>query len=400
MIRVLGCMTGTSCDALDAACLEFDETGHFEPLWEASRPYPKSLRDRVLKLQKPGTKESLKTWFELNRDLGAWYAKTLAEIIGKESKGAKRPHIIANHGQTIGHFPAKASKGFTCQFGDSTRIAQQTGITVVSSFREGDMAAGGQGAPLVPMFHHMLSKQLGGSGIAIHNIGGISNLTYIGPREQVIAFDTGPGNLWIDAATELATRGKMKFDRGGKLALSADLDWTAVQKVLNGKYFKQKPPKSTGRDDFPFSLLKSKTKTKGAELVATATWVTIESIARAYEEFILDQALPLHTVFICGGGANNLAIIEGLRARIPAIEFASLEEAGLDPQYIEAQAFAVFGWLALQGKPVGGVWTGATGFGPPAHIIPGANWSEVLRVLPDTPSPTARAQVTSTAIPS
>jgi anhydro-N-acetylmuramic acid kinase len=217
-------------------------------------------------------------------------------------------------------------------------------------------------------------------GIAIHNIGGISNLTYIGPN-QTIAFDTGPGNCWIDAATELATRGKSKFDRGGKLAREGQVDAKAVDAVLKNTYFKKAPPKSTGRDDFPFELLKSKTRSKGADLVATATAVTAESIAQAYEKFILEKQLPLKAVYITGGGAKNPALMDGLKNYLAPIEVLTLEEAGFDPQLVEAQAFAYFGFLSLLGQPVSGSWTGAQGFAPPGRITPGENWTEVLEVL-------------------
>src|SRR5262249_25626100 len=152
-------------------------------------------------------------------------------------------------------------------------------------FRDGDMAAGGQGAPLVPLFHRSLAHVLGTlrTGVAIHNIGGISNLTYIGPREKLLAFDTGPGNLWIDIAAEIATGGKAKFDNGGELASQGSVDPKVFRELMKHPYFAKKPPKSTGRDEFTRDFFLSKAgKLKGPSLVTTATVVTTESIAQAY----------------------------------------------------------------------------------------------------------------------
>lgn len=377
-IKILGAMTGTSCDGLDAACISVDPNG-WQPLWSASTPYPKTLRERVLTAQKPGAKLSSQDWLALQRDLGEWYGEAFALMIRK--KGDETPDLIANHGQTIAHFPRPKRQGMTLQLGDPTRIARATGLTVISQFRDGDMAAGGQGAPLAPGFHLLLASHLDptGLGIAIHNIGGISNFTYVG--KNVIAFDTGPGNVWIDAATELATQGRSKFDRDGRLARQGKVDSRAVDAVLKNPFFKKAPPKSTGRDDFPFELLKSKTRARGADLVATATAVTVESIAEAYEKFILEKKLPLHAIYVSGGGAKNLALLNGLKNYLSPIHVRTLEEAQLDPQLIEAQAFAYFGFLTLLGRPLGGTWTGAQGFAPAGHIVPGENWVGLIKTI-------------------
>jgi anhydro-N-acetylmuramic acid kinase len=396
-------MTGTSCDGLDASCVEFEHVSlkqgtatassdnASQVLWQTSIAYPKALRKRVLALQRPSARIRLADWLDLDRDLGAWYGAALAKLIATRDP---KPDAIANHGQTVGHFPAPRGKGTTCQLGDPARIAAKTGLTVISDFRSGDLAAGGQGAPLVPLYHRRLarlidqapsdpsrSKLATGEGLSIHNIGGISNLTYVGPKERLLAFDTGPGNIWIDAAVERATRGKQRLDRGGRMALRGTPDWDAVKKILNRSYFGKKPPKSTGRDDFPFELLLHATRVQGPDLVATATWVTAESIARAYERQVLDAGLPLRAVFVCGGGARNETLLEALRVRLPHTSVETLAEAGIDPQFVEAQAFAYFGLLALQGLPLGGEWTGAQGFGSPARITPGENWRNLLTVV-------------------
>ncbi len=387
-MRVLGVMTGTSCDGLDAACIEIGPVG-WTPLWAEDAPYPAELRKRVLNFQKPGYKTGALEWLSLNRDLGDWYAGTLQRMLARRRKSqSPLPHVIANHGQTISHFP---DQSVTLQLGDPTRIAQKTGLTVACGFREGDMAAHGQGAPLVPFFHRLIARELRGrmgmSGLAIHNIGGISNLTYIDPQERILAFDTGPGNLWIDAATEVATRGKLKMDKDGRIAARGKVDAQAVRKILKHPYFAKPAPKSTGRDEFIYSYFASRTRAKGADLVATATAVTVESVTLAYERSILARKLPLKAILICGGGARNPTLVDGIRKKLSSIDIRPLTSEGFEGQLIEAQAFALFGYLALLGQPIGGSWTGAKSFGPPAHLIPGENWAEVLSILRETRSP-------------
>jgi anhydro-N-acetylmuramic acid kinase len=376
-MKILGVMTGTSCDGMDAACAEFSRNG-WESLWTKSAPYPRALRDRVLSAQLPNSKLSLREWGELHRDLGIWIARTLQKILGKTPPHL-RPQAIASHGQTVAHFPAANKQGFTIQLADPSRIAELTGLTVISNFRDGDMAAGGEGAPLAPRFHKLIAGSR--TGISIHNLGGISNLTYLGPKNLILAFDTGPANLWIDAATELITRGKQKFDRNGALGRTAQFDGSAVEAVLHDQFFRRRPPKSTGRDDFPFRKLLQTTSVRDAGLVATATAITVKSIARAYSDFILKKNLPLDTIYFTGGGARNSFLIESLRKHLPGIRIAQLTELGVDPYYLEANAFAYFGCLALRGHAVGGHWTGVCDWAPPARVIPGRNWSQIVRRL-------------------
>jgi anhydro-N-acetylmuramic acid kinase len=372
---VLGAMTGTSCDALDAACIEIDGQG-WAPLWSASRPYPPALRKRVLAAQRPGSRWSALEWLVLERDLGEWYGRALRDCM----KGRTRPDLIANHGQTVSHFP---QDGVTLQMGEPTRIAHATGVTVASGFRAGDMAAGGQGAPLAPLFHQLLAQALmdPAHSVAIHNLGGISNLTYLGPKNRTLAFDTGPANIWIDAATEKATRCRRKFDEGGKLAAVGVPDARAVERAMKHPFFVKKPPKSTGRDDFALEEFFKLTRAKGADLVATATEITARSIAQAYQDFIFAKKLPLTHIYFCGGGAKNKTLLLNIAEKLPQVKVEVLERKGLHSQLIEPQAFAFFGFLSLLGQPLGGSWTGVKSFGPPAQLVPGENWTELLAKL-------------------
>lgn len=390
MIRVLGVMTGTSCDGLDAACVSLSGS-LWRVLWSASRNYPPSLRRKILALQQPGSRFTLSEALHADRVLGSWYGSTIHSLL-RRLPSSHRPHVIANHGQTVAHHPPSAGRpGVTLQLGDPTRISISTGLTVVCAFREGDQAAGGQGAPLVPLFHALLARSQGlpWPGSAIQNLGGISNVTYLSRAGKLLAFDTGPGNLWIDDAMRRATNGRTSIDFDGKVARAhrLEVDPADIDRILRLPFFAKAPPKSTGRDDFPFQLLLSLSRARGGALVATATEVTARSIADSYSRWVLAKGLPLRRVILCGGGAKNRFLRERiswhLRARTsrlsPAAEVTTSDAVGTPSQHMEAQAFAILGHRALLGLPLGGSWTGARGFGPPAKIVPGENWKEVVR---------------------
>lgn len=379
-ITILGAMTGTSCDGMDILSIRFTPRGTWAGRQSASFPYPASLRRRVLGAQVPHKKSTTLDWLLLDRDLGDWYSDVFNKILKKQGK----VDAIANHGQTVAHFP---NENVTWQLGDPTRIAQQTKCTVLSHFRQGDQAAGGQGAPLVPVFHHELIKTLHRlhpefETIAIHNLGGISNLSCLVGKKP-LAFDTGPANLWIDLVMERFSHGRLRFDQSGETARLGNVDEKAVKNILKDAYFSKKPPKSTGRDDFPLDLLLKNTRAQGADLVATATEVTVESIAQAYEKWVLKTSSSL-AIFFAGGGAENRYLLEKLSRRLPRVKIKTLHSqiAGLTPQNLESAAFAFLGYLSLQGLSLGGPWTGARpGSAPPAMITPGANWESLLRKL-------------------
>lgn len=373
-ILVLGVMTGTSCDGLDASLASFRPDGEMRILSHQSYLYPPTLKKRVLQIQKPHSKVSLQHWLELDRDLGNWYGTVLNKIIQK----SPRPHLIANHGQTIGHFPFAKPLGLTLQAGDPFVIAQTTKLTVVSDFRKGDLAAGGQGAPLLPLYHLKLLKKEG-PGTAIHNLGGISNFTYLTPRKSILACDTGPGGLFIDAAAAQASQ--QPFDRDGALGRKGRPDLKGIYRMLEHPYFKKPLPKSTGRDDFDFEWFLKNTRTRGADLVATATWLTAFTIYLTYKAWILEEGWPLKKILFCGGGAKNrtlLAAVEWLfEAEKSPPKILPLQNA----QWIESEAFAWFGYRSLLGQTLGGSWTGTRGFAPPGKIIPGANFGQILNRL-------------------
>ena len=377
-LTIVGVMTGTSCDSLDATAVKFS-AGGFEQLWSRSAPYPASLRSRVLELQSSRARTTLRELLGLHRELGEWYGRTLRRWC------ARGVDAVANHGQTVAHFPPIS----TLQLGEAASIARHTGLTVVSDFRWGDSAAGGQGAPLVPACHREIYTRMAGEGdsIAIHNLGGISNLTYLCRGKDPLAWDTGPANLWMDAIIRHRSNGKLQFDRGGRIARRGRVHAATRDRLLENPFFSKKPPKSTGRDDFPESFAIGATRRLPMEdAIATACSATARSIATEYRRHILARGLPLSTIYFCGGGARNPTLLELVHLEFLElgwlVDIRTTSSLGIDPQSMEATAFAFLGHRALRGEPMGGAWTGAAANAPGAKITPGRNWARLLRKLP------------------
>jgi anhydro-N-acetylmuramic acid kinase len=331
----IGLMSGTSLDGVDAVILEraseqvlIRHTG-FEP-------YPSELRDILLALQHPAQDELHQTALVSNQ-LARLYAKAVNQVLVSSGIAPQQITAIGCHGQTIRHRP---EAGYTLQIGNAALLAELTGITVVSDFRSRDIAAGGQGAPLVPAFHQAV---FGATGLnrVILNIGGIANITVLPGTGPVTGFDTGPGNLLMDA---WATKhlGK-RYDGNGDWAASGTVIESLLQSCLDEPFFDLPPPKSTGRDLFNLVWLASKITDRmtPADVQRTLLELTTVSIADA----ILKHCDEVDEVYVCGGGAHNAALLNGLLGKLPHASILLTDTLGISADWVEA---AAFGWLASQ----------------------------------------------------
>jgi anhydro-N-acetylmuramic acid kinase len=383
MLKILGLMSGTSSDGLDGACLEFQADG-WKPKWERSVQMPNKLRQRVLSFQTPKTQAPIRDWLKLERDLSEWTGSAVTSWL-KKIPHRERPDAIAMHGQTLAHFPHDRT---TLQLGDPNILAARTGLTILSDFRRGDLANGGQGAPLLPSYHALLfSTLLGLEEFLVVNLGGISNWTWVRSDGSLQSCDAGPANIWIDETVRLMTQGKKQMDLGGHLASLGQPDFQAVERLLKIPYFRKFAPKSTGRDDFPIKLLQQHTKTRRRDLVATATEFVAEALARSLEQESKRVRRPLPPVILAGGGAKNGYLVTLIRLRLDGVPVHTAQSVGVLETSIEAQGFAYLGWRSLLGARLGGSWTGMMHpWAPPARITPGRNWHAVLTKLQDLTS--------------
>jgi anhydro-N-acetylmuramic acid kinase len=349
----LGLMSGTSLDGISAAAVRFTERDgrtHFDLLAFRSSPYTSEQRNRMLAAM---TGVSTAEYSALAFDFGAWLGEAAIAVIADAGVARKEIIAIGSHGQTLWH----AAPHDTWQFGESAVIAERTGIDVVSDFRVADVAAGGQGAPLVPIADAMLwsgEKHWR----ALQNIGGIGNVTVVPPGgtlEGVRAFDTGPGVGVIDAIVR-ELEPSLPYDVDGKLAAAGSPIDAVVDALLAADYFKQAPPKSTGRELFNAAyvanlIAKCRAAKKGAttaDIVATATALTARSIADAYRRFLPE---PIEEVLISGGGAANPALAQMIEQEAGGLTVRRFGEVFVDGEAKEAIAFALLAKLFLERKP-------------------------------------------------
>jgi len=342
MAYYIGLMSGTSMDAIDAALLDLKDN-HCRLIAKHSHPIPAALKQKLYKLIQ-GNNFNVNDFGSLDITLGRLFAAAANQLIELNNLEHSAIAAIGSHGQTVFHAPDN-KPAFTLQIGDPNCIAQLTGITTVADFRRRDMAAGGQGAPLVPAFHDALFR-LHDRNRVILNIGGVANITVL-PAAQtkaVSGFDTGPGNNLMNGWIQ--RHQKQSYDNGGKWAASGTTDEKLLERLLRDKYFQQAPPKSTGPEHFNQNWLDANIKRHGKRLLrknvqATLCELTAQSIAAA----IHDHAPTTDEVLVCGGGVHNLALLFRLQCLLGTIKVISTEDYGIDPDYVEAMAFA---WLAKQ----------------------------------------------------
>jgi anhydro-N-acetylmuramic acid kinase len=357
---IIGLMSGTSLDGVDAALVEIKGTNTDDISWRlvhsCTVPYTEARRDAIHGAILAGTADAL---CALHTDLGEWLAEAALQVCQEADVPMSTVTAIGSHGQTIWHRPpTDGFRGATLQLGDAATLAERTGCAVVSDFRTRDMAAGGQGAPLVPWVDQVLFT-LPDRARALQNIGGIGNVTWVPPRAaaaSAFAFDTGPGNALIDAAVEMATAGRHAYDHDGRLAAKGEVQTELLDELLAHPFFALAPPKSTGRELFgrPFvQRLVAATQPEGdqdwLDLVATLTELSARSIADAYQRWIIPRGVD--AVIVTGGGSRNPTLLGRLRALLDPLPVSDGAELGLDPEAKEAVAFAVLAWAHLHGIP-------------------------------------------------
>lgn len=381
-MKIVGLMSGTSLDGVDAALVEVTGAGagdvQARVIHALTVPYEEGQRAAIHDGILAGTAEAL---CGLHADVGEWLAAAVVQVCRAADVDLSAVDAVGSHGQTVWHRPpAGGRRGATLQLGDAATIAERTGIPVVSDFRTRDIAAGGHGAPLVPWVDQLLFA-LPDRARALQNIGGIGNVTRVPPRgsgEAVFAFDTGPGNALMDAAVEIATGGGLKYDRGGQLAARGTVDEALLADLLRHPYFAAEPPKSTGREEFgrPFvtrlvELLEPEGDQDWMDLVATLTELTARTIADAYRRWLIP--LGLDEVVLTGGGAKNPTLVGRIGALLEGLPMVDGAQLGVDPEAKEAVAFAVLAWAHLRGIPANlPSATGAAGPRILGSLTPGA----------------------------
>lgn len=385
----IGVLSGTSCDGVDAACCRIDGSAtpahpfrfDVEIMSYVEKPYPGGFRERLLRA---GDRETARIdeICRLNVELGHAFADAANEAMQQTAVDTNEISVLGSHGHTVWHVPEKESSPFrsggsraTLQIGDPSVIVEETGIETISNFRNRDVAVGGHGAPLAP-FLDACSFGSESETRAVQNIGGIGNCTILppgAPRSEITAFDTGPGNMVIDAVVTRVTEGRKSYDVDGELAAAGRVDDSLVDSFLSDPYFSQAPPKTTGREyfgrEFVDSFMEAGARLSEKDLVASATSLTARSIANAYRQFV--DPYPTETI-VSGGGAYNPTLCEMLDRELNC-RVRTLDELGMEPAQKEAALFALLAVATDRGIP--GNVPRATGASNPVllgSVTPGA----------------------------
>lgn len=364
--HVVGMMSGTSVDGVDAALVEISGTDS-EPkvklLAFENKPYPPQVREKIFSLFTPANATVDKVGY-MNFLLGEIYAKSALSVIEKAGMKPEEIDVIGSHGQTIWHAPIPESPdgipvAYTVQIGEGSVIAERTGILTVSDFRVADMAAGGQGAPLVPFSEYLLYRREKET-ILLQNIGGIGNMTVMPagakPRD-VFAFDTGPGNMIIDAVISAVTGGEKTYDAGGETAAKGKVCNALLDILKEEPYYRQPLPKTTGREHFGVQYTEKilswwkENPIPVEDLLATVTDLTAYSIADAYERYVLPK-YRASEIIVGGGGSYNATLLRFMKERFAphGVAVRTQEDLGLSSDAKEAVAFALMADCCTRGR--------------------------------------------------
>ena len=331
----LGLISGTSVDGIDVALVRF--APRMDVLAARTFAYPEDVRARIVALARSRAAITLDDYGRLDAEVGEHFAEAALALLHDAGIDARDVAALGSHGQTVCHGP-DGPHPFSLQIGDPNVIAERTGIVTVADFRRADLAAGGQGAPLLPALHAAVLADAT-TPRAILNLGGIANVTLLAPGQPVLGFDTGPANCLLDAWS-LRIRGTPR-DEGGAWARSGRADAALLQRLLGDAYFALSPPKSTGREYFHLDWLDARLPQDLAPEDVQATLLQLS--ARSIADALSVHAPGVREVFACGGGVHNGALMDALSTALPSAKLDTTAALGLDPDFVEAVGFA---WLA------------------------------------------------------
>lgn len=356
----IGLMSGTSADGIDAVAAEVSGCGlgmRARVRAHVHVPYPPALRRRVLAVMAPARTRT-EELCRLDVQLGERFANAALRLMRAARLRPADVTVVGSHGQTVCHLPRVAA---TLQLGRAAVIAARAGVPVVSDFRSADLAVGGGGAPLVPWTDWVLLRSHHRDRI-VQNVGGIANLTWLpagGGPGDVFAFDTGPGNMVIDELVRIATRGRRSYDRDGRMAAGGAVSGALLDAWLRHPFLRRRPPRCCGREEFGREFVAracrrfAAHRLDWADWLATATMLTVETIARAIERWLPSprrRAVPRELV-LCGGGARNSTLRAWLADRLPAVAVRTIDEFGIDAGAKEALSFALLACAHVDGVP-------------------------------------------------
>jgi anhydro-N-acetylmuramic acid kinase len=346
----IGLMSGTSLDGLDAVLIHAHAKGkgfHAHTVAHVHAPFPKKWSEKVREIS---SRNQLREGFYLGRAWSEFAAGTVRRLLQKARVPASQVSVIGAHGQTVVHEP---KNGVSIQLADLSRLAIRSRVPVVGNFRMADLAVGGQGAPLAPHAHRLLFGHPQKT-IAVQNLGGIGNVTLLKKGRVVLAYDTGPANVWIDTIARMKSDGKLLYDRNGSLASKGKADHKLVMRLLQHPYFRLRPPKSAGWEQFGPQSLKGVErqlkKMRTADALATVSEATARATAESYRRYAYPKGIPSRIV-LCGGGAKNRFVMKRLEQLLPEAEIETSESWGIGVDQVEAVAFALLALQTLRGNP-------------------------------------------------